>query len=310
MRGIFYSTIALLFIMPLVLLTFANLAFYQTSTEEKTTKIVGDRLAAYIKSIDDDLPRALNIMAKRAVTETIIYIETNGIPLNDSANVLKELITNGTIYGNKSSIDDFNVVSWAAILKQKGELYGFNTNVKVLDIKFYSINSYNIGVEINLSVNATHPASGMELYRVYNSVVPVQIEGFNDPLYTLKTNGLLKKNIKAPNITVSGVANFDIAVTEGFYMPSPEGPNFLERLEGKTRSSDKYNISNLVTGLESVVYLPVLQANGIPVKGNQTNIDYLYFDVASYSGYQVNQSAYSWLKIDPAHASTYNITTI
>lgn len=309
MKGIFYSIIAVLFVAPLVMLTLANLGFYQTGSETATTKIVGDRLAAYTKSVDSDIPRALDIMTKRSISAVIVYIETKGTPVNDSAALLGELITNGTIYGNLSSTD-FTVTSWASLLKQKGEVYGFSTDVRVLNIRFYSIDSYNIGAEITLSVNATNPAANMELYRVYNRSVPVSIEGFNDPLYTLKTNGVLKRTIRAPNFTVSGVANFDSAAANQLYMPSPEGSGFLDRLEGRLRGSGKYNISSNVTGLESVVYIPSLQANGVAIKHGQTTIDYLYFDTASYPGLQVNLSSYNWLKIGSAHASTYNITIV
>ncbi len=309
MKGIFYSIIAILFITPLVMITLANLNFYQTKSETITTNIVGNKLAAYSKSIDSDIPRAMDIMAKRSISAAIAYVETEGKPVNNSAASLSELITNGTLYGNVSSAD-FTVASWASLVKQKGELYGFETDVRVLNISFFSVDSYTVGVEITLSVNATNPAAAMELYRIYNRSVPVSIEGFNDPLYTLKTNGVLKRTIRAPNFTVSGVANFDIAVSRQLYMPSSEGPGFLDRLEGRLRASGTYNTTSSVTGLESVVYIPSMQANGVAIKQGQTTIDYLYFDTASYPGLQVNQSSYNWLKIDGVHASTYNITIV
>src|SRR3972149_11551786 len=299
-KGIFYSVIAMLFIAPLVLLVTSDL----NTKQDVKTKIIGDRLIAYSASIDEDLPRALAIMAKRALTEAIIYMDTNGTAFGDSAAVLKELMINGTLGGNASNAN-FTVSLWASILQQKGQLYGFNSDIKVLNLSFSSIDSYTVGVTINISVNATNPGASMELYRISRSTIPVSIEGLDDPIYTLKTNGILKRPVKRPNITVSGEPAFDAAVSNGFYMPSPEGAGFLDRMEGRLRPSGKYGASQ---GLESVVYIPFLQANGITIKPTQTNIDYLYFDPAAYPGSPVNQSSFSWLKIDAAHAGTYNIS--
>ena len=157
---------------------------------------------------------------------------------------------------------------------------------------------------MSVSVNASNPSADMQLYRIFKATVPVSIEGLDDPLYTLKTNGVLKRAIKKPNITISGAQNFDVAVGQGFYMSSNQGAGFLDRLEGRLTPSGKYDSG----GLESIVYTPSLQANGIIVKPGQTDIDYLYFDSAAYPGSPVNQSSYSWLRIDAQHAATYNIT--
>jgi len=106
------------------------------------------------------------------------------------------------------------------------------------------------------------------------------------------------------------LVNFDKAVEEGFYMPSSDGAGFLDRLEGRLQGSGKYNTTNETTGLESIVFIPTLQANGFIIRDNQTTVDYLYFDASSNPGYRVNQTQYNWLRMDIEHANTYNITTI
>lgn len=308
MKGIFYSTISVLLVLPLVMLAFVNTSFYQSESELETTKMAADKLASFTESVNNDLSRAVEIMAKRSITAAIVHVETTGQPLNDSGDALSELMENGTINGN-GSLTDFTVTSWSDILRQKGEGFGFNTSIVILNVSFFSINSYNVGVFIAVRVNVTNPAASMEFHKTYTATIPISIEGFNDPLYALNTNGILKRNIMAPTGPVSGSGNFDNAVENGFYMASQNGAGLLDRLEGRTHGSGKYNISTSMSGLESVVFLPSLQANGITIKPDETTIDYLYFDPASYSGSQVNQSVYSWLKIDSAHASIYNLTT-
>jgi len=307
MRGFFYSIIAFLLVTPLIMLTISELSSYETRSGSLTTKIIGDKLISYAKSIENDLPRSNSIMSKRALAQSIIYIETTGQPLNDSVSALRELMINGTIYGNGSSTD-FTVSSWAAQIEAKGRQYGFETYVNVVNISFSEADSYNISAKTAILVNVSYPAAKMYLYRVYNATTIINLMDFNDPLYTLKTNGVIKRSIKPAPSNISGASSLDTAIAEGYYMQSQNGPSFLDRLEGRVTASGRYNTS--ASGLESVVYLPVLQANGFSINESQSDVDYLYFSGSSYPGYAVNQSAYSWLKIDTTHAAEYNLTLV
>lgn len=297
MKGVFYSAIVLILLVPLVMLAATNINLYQHDSERIKTRVISGKLAAFTKSIESDMPHSIDIISKRSIGRAVVYVETNGA-LNDSALILRELMINGTLNGSGSS--NFTLTSWALLLRQKGELYGFDTEIRIINVSFSYNNSYNIGVEVGIEVNATK--ADMALYRIYKTTAFVSIEGFDDPLYTLKTNGILKRTVKSPNMTITG-QGFDDAVRYGFYMPSSEGPGFLDRLEGRLRNGKYGN-----TGLESVVYLPSLQANGLAIKEDQSNIDYLYFDPTIYPGTAMNQSFYSWLRIDSTHMAVYNIS--
>ncbi len=305
MKGIFYSLVAVLLVMPLLMLAASIVDVENSSMSSSASKAMGSKLLAFSKSVEDDLPRAVPIMAKRSIGDAIIYIDNTGNPLADSSQTLRELMTNGTIYGNVTTVD-FTMKSWADILADKGDQYGFNTNVDVISIGFYSPDSYVVNVEAVVAVNISIPSAEMNLYRVYNTTTSVSIVGFSDPLYTLKTNGIMKRTIAAPVTAVSGTNSFDNAVGSGLYMRSVQGPGFMDRLEGRTSGSGKYNRS--AAGLESVVYLPDLQANGITIDTTKTDMDYLYFDAPYHAGSAVIGSRYSWLKIDAEHAGTYNLS--
>jgi hypothetical protein len=309
MKGVFYSLAAVLFITPLIILAMANMAYINSEPGIKTSKIIGDKLASYSKSISNDMPRAIDIMAKRSIGSAVVYVETTGMPLTSSQDVLSELIENGTIYG-AGSPTNFTLSSWTSALRAKGMLYGFNTQISVMNIKFYSVDSYTIAVNVVIGLNSTYPAENMGLYRIYNTTIPIVIEGFDDPIYTFGTNGILKREIRLPGANVSGPAGFDLSITQGSYMPSLSGAGFLDRMEGRLVNSGKYNRTEGAAGLESVVYIPDLQANGIIIKPGQSDIDYMYFNSSSQQGSAVNQSSYSWLRIDNDHATTYNLTLV
>ncbi len=75
------------------------------------------------------------------------------------------------------------------------------------------------------------------------------------------------------------------------------GPDFIKRLEG--------NLSESVNGMETFV----IEEPGIPVKVNQSRIDYLYFSNNTYNGNRVRYFP-EWFRIDAANAAKYNLTDL
>ncbi len=301
MKGIFYSIITAVLIAPVVLATFVYLNSLETRSGTLQVKALGDRLASFSASMNDDLPRATIIIAKNAIQFSITQIDLTGQPLDDANQRLAILMKNGTFYGNTTP-QNFTYDSWVAQLKQKGELYGFATNVSLLDLNMTQLDSYTAGVNIRMLVNLTDKSGKMGLERTYIRTIEFSIEGFADPLYTLKTSGVLKRVITAPNETVHDVATLDRAVAGGSYMPS-DGPTFLDRLEGRLTRSLQYPAG---TGLETIVYLSDFQANGLAANSAASDVDYLYFSGAS--GCPVDGSGYGWLKLDDSHAAGYSVT--
>ncbi len=309
MKGIFYSTITVIFIVPVIFFAFVYLDAARTASEGTVTKVIGDKIASFSRSIESDLPRAMDIVAKRSIKANIDYIEKNGMPLDSAEGRISESMVNGTVFGATGS-NNFTITSWAAQLNAKGSDYGFTVNVTVLDINITPLDSYHIAIGTIISVNVTEPASGTILYRVYGTNIPVSIEGQIDPLYMLNTNGLLKRTIQAPNITVYGTSNLDTAVAQAYYMQSDQGPSFLDRLEGRLDISSAYSNAANIIGLESFVYVPELQANGLTVKPEQNSVDYLYFSSSNQPGQQVSGSAYNWLRLNSVQAATYGVTLV
>jgi hypothetical protein len=237
MKGIFYSIVAVLLVIPLLMLSASIVNVENAEMSTASTRALGSKLASFSGSVEDDLPRALPIMAKRSISDALVYTDTTGNPLADSAAALRELMINGTIYGNLTSVD-FTMKSWADILGDKGEEYGFETNVDVISIVFYSSDSYTVNVEAVVGVNVTIPSADIVLYRVYNTTTPISIIGFGDPLYTLKTNGIMKRTIAAPVTAVSGTGSFDNAVGSGLYMRSETGPDSWTGLRAGLRDRE------------------------------------------------------------------------
>ena len=134
------------------------------------------------------------------------------------------------------------------------------------------------------------------------------LEGLEDPLYMLSTNGFVKRTIQKANLTVYGSWAVDQTITSERYMATDDGPSFLDRMEGRTTNQEKYSgMSPEVIGLESFVNLQQISQVGIPVRENQSNIDHQYFNESTFTGCMVLNTSYPWFKLDSFHNATYGV---
>jgi len=157
-------------------------------------------------------------------------------------------------------------------------------------------NSYVYGTvtndigELDDKILITHNTSGMDLsdakgviFEVAN-VTPVTIAYvINSSALSLIQNGT--------NVLLDGnegkvwfIDNLIEDTENSYYHPSENGPSYLDRLEGRFFTHDKYESqSNYTIGLESFVdKIEISTFEGVPVYEEKTNIDYIYFDTSSY----------------------------
>ncbi len=310
-KGIFYSIITLLFLVPIIFYTIYYLDIAGSQMEYSKTKMTGDKLSAFVDSIDGDLPRSLEIIGRQSIAASIIYIDSNGVPLDDAGKRITEAMMNSTIYGAPTNLSRSTLAHWADATISKGARYGFSTNISIRSINVTAYDSFHVLVSAEIAVNSTDSSGAMRLDKTYHESIPVSIEGFDDPVHILGTNGMLTRTIKQANITVSGADAVDEAVSQKLYITSSDGPSFLDRLEGSLTTSDKYRSQTANTiGIETFVYIPEISSSGIPVKSTQSMVDHYYFDSAAHAGSAVNSSAHGWLRLDPAHAGFYGVALV
>ena len=102
-------------------------------------------------------------------------------------------------------------------------------------------------------------------------------------------------------VTGTDTTNFKRHIDGLYYANSSAGPSFLMRLEG--------NLSNSSTGIESIVRLPDLQVQGIPVY-ERSSVDYIYFGNATPTIYIINNTYESWLRLDDGHLDKYQASSL
>ncbi|MCW1296421.1 MAG: hypothetical protein OH319_01935 [Candidatus Parvarchaeota archaeon] len=100
------------------------------------------------------------------------------------------------------------------------------------------------------------------------------------------------------------IEKFEDTINTGCYHISLNGSNIFGRLEGKLNSTGNKS------GIESFVDVRKLISMDIPVKENQTLIDYLYFSNNSHPGCKVRGINETWFRIDPWNAERYGVGEI
>lgn len=103
------------------------------------------------------------------------------------------------------------------------------------------------------------------------------------------------------------VENLREHIAKSWYQSSTDGASFLDRLEGKLKVQTKYaQLAPYPIGLESFVDKEYLATLDLPIRLEQTNLDYLYFNETDIPGLRI-KGLQATVRIDPAHLSAYGV---
>ena len=289
----------------MVLFLILSLPMFLTQERSQKTPVLS-RIRAmnnFVKDIEKDLDRELKISGFRALLGMQEYVAGNGRFLNNSRDSLKSTLANGTIETESISImQDSSLEDWTEKVRAQAANINIDLNVTLNSLDVYHISPWLIEVMANVSFSVVDTANvaSWRFSQIY--IVDVSILGLEDPLYTVET---YNRVVHVINITpyegsyVSGTDTTNLMehTTEGFYANST-GPNFLMRFEG--------NLSNSSFGIESLVNVPYLESQGIPVK-QRSIVDYIYFSNESPAYHRINNTPV-WFYLDDEHLEKYQIS--
>ena len=195
MRGQFYSIIAIFVTIPIVF--FISLYVASQGGESGVYEtIVSDQIHQVERSVENDFGKAIVTSGKRAMIAGDDYVVMNGQPMNNAVSDMKELMENGTIYGNESMLMVNNTISnWIA--KIIAVPVNFDVNISYSSLQISGNNSFNLKASANINVAVADDLGIARVDRVnqyYETLVP--IEGAEDPVFSLKTNGVITRSIK------------------------------------------------------------------------------------------------------------------
>lgn len=198
MKGLFYSIMMALFIIPIV----ALIIFYsQTGVHNIDTNIRANELQYFSESMEKDLLRYLEINGKRALISAVSVIITNGVSLDNAQLRLNEIITNGTLYGKDDPlVNQKNLSWWEQNVSNIANNLGFNIQFKEVEMNITQNDSFNVLFRTRILVNISDENAKMGVLKNITVNATVSIEGIDDPLFPLKTYGRVFRSIKISNV--------------------------------------------------------------------------------------------------------------
>lgn len=312
MKGLVYSIIALMLITPIILLALLYLTTTSTQGNQVVISMRSNEVSYYLDSVSLDFPRALSTSVKQAMVAATSCEDNSGIALANARNSLVSIMMNCSVsQGYDCSFCTSQVLSfvyesslprWAQKVQILGQENGFNTSVNVTAVNITQQSPFYLTASANITLSLQDQSGLLNLTRNFTQSIQIPLQGFEDPSYSLYSQGFVKRNyVFTQDYSLSGVSS---AVWNKSYYPSSSGPNFLERMEGKLVGSSG-------NGLESFIYLPDFTGVGLQVNGNNSQLDYLFLNsTGTQPGKQVTSQGFpSWFELDPQTAAKYNLST-
>jgi len=301
-KGVFF-TIMTLAILSLFVVSYGVHSYVKDkSSIEKRI----DTMNTFVFSIEKDLPRKLYLSGFRIIFLIEKEIAETGNYITDFDYLFNESFFNGTLNGvdHASNGGIMYGVTYDGILdslNNKAEEINMNLNFENPVLNVSQEDPWNVKITLagDLLIRDKGDLAKWDRAIIINSYVP--ITNFEDPLYFIETSGLVSHKInKSEQDAPISIANLLEYVQDGKYINSIDGPSFIDRLEGKKTETIEG------TGIESLVYLPDLSAQGISVK-DKSVVDYIYFNDANNPSASLVATMPSWFKLDNDHVGIYGV---
>ncbi len=298
-KGVFFTIL----VMAMLSLFLISYGFYSDIKSRESINKRIETMNNFIFSIEKDMSRQTYVSGYRAILSIQNKITADGHFIANSQNAIREAIINGSIENeNISLMSGYRLSDINLILADLGNKENLLINYSIREVNISQEDPWN--VRIDLVVDSYIKDKGNLAFWNRTKVISskIDITGFEDPLYLINTNGKISnrinKTIYKPFVEGTNIDNLSIHSQYSYYIESSEAPSFLDRLEGK--------ISANPNGIESLVYLPELSLQGIPIQ-DKSCVDYIYFSNNNPVSFKI-QGMPSWFKIDEAHIGTYNVS--
>ncbi len=297
-KGMFFTIL----VISLLSLFIMSYSFYFVSQDREATNKRVKTMNNFVFSIEKDLPRQVYIsgfrmifLLERKITETGNYIA-------DLNNSVEELFFNGTINNESQELmNGAKLVDIKNSLNEKAQKINANVTISNSSIIVSQENPWEVKFVLKSNLFIADRSNLVMWNKTLIIIANIPIENFEDPLYIISTNGLVTNKINKTSYTnfTQGVdvTNLLAHVKSQNYIASALAPSFLDRLQGKLSANPN--------GIESLVYLPKLSAQGIAVN-DKSVVDYIYFSNNNPAVHNI-QGMQPWFKIDDAHLNVYQV---
>jgi hypothetical protein len=291
-KGIFFTFVAILLLSTLAL-SFSMFARYDLSRKALVVETRVNTMNSFMKDIDKDIERGVFISSHRSILSIVEHISSTGEFIQSAEATFKETFLNGTINGTSQSLmAETTFTEWAARMQSLGSDINLDLDFEVNDVVINHSDPWNVDVNLDVDLYAADIAGMAEWNVTKTLVIKVPIEGFEDPVYAVNTNGKVLNTINKTPYTdfVSGndTTNLQDHTENSYYLAWSTAPSFLMRLEGNLSSSEQ--------GIESLINLQELIDQGESAD-SRSAVDHIYWSNKSVTSYSID-SMPSWFMMD------------
>jgi len=196
MRGQFYSIIAILITLPVLLFTLQYLTYSQKITYGVSDRVISDQLHQLVASIEFDTKKAMEISGRRAIIAATDTVLNSGVPLTNAKANITALMLQGRINGT----DNFMMINntmpeWSYRITSNPVNFDVSLQYGNISVENYDGFSLRIGMDFNLTVTDRLKISKIEKLNSHKFVT-VSIAGIEDPIFPLNTQGFVRRIIR------------------------------------------------------------------------------------------------------------------
>jgi len=292
-KAMFFTIVALTFVAIAILAMNIDTKYrLKEKASEIETRV--NTMNKFVRDTERDLERAFYIASFRSILGMNQYISLNGTYIDDAGSAFRELAVNGTLYSTEINVTNTSHLRlWEQKVNERANSIGISINFTDFEIEIGHSDAWTISIELDTVLSLWDNTGMASWTRDMSASTTLPVEGFEDPLYTLESNGLyLQKIEKTPYTDFVDEATNDttdlIEHAEGnYYINSTIAPSFLMRFEG--------NLSNSSFGIESLVYAEEL----IPINlyEEKSIVDHIYWSDSDPEAFRIKNTN-AWFRLD------------
>lgn len=295
-RGIFFTTLAVV----LLILFLTSYTFHATAAERKTIRERIETMNNFLSSIETDLARSAYIAGFRTLVVCEQNIAETGMYITNLNATVAEAFHNGTFGGTPQDImAGATFADIAAAAAQKARSMNINLSLYAANLTLTQEEPWKVTATLRAQVLMEDVTAIARWNKTLIVSSNIDIQNFNDPLYTVETRGRITNKINKtryePFVAGVAVSNLSKHTLNSSYANTTDAPSFLDRIQGIT-APNPY-------GIESLVNAQKLASQGIAIQ-EKSVVDHVYFSSQNPAASTI-QGMPSWFKLDEAHVNRY-----
>jgi len=298
-KAMFFTLIAI----AILFLFLVSYTFYSVVQDRKSVQKRILTMNNFVYSLEQDMPRQLYTSGFRIIFLMENHILETGEYITGFDAAFNELFYNATLYEEtdeqiESLMEEATFSGIQENVNNKGGKINIDVSLTEPEIFVSQDDPWNIKLNLTAKLLIEDKADLALWNKTTNIVTYIPIQNFEDPLYIVGTNGSVTNHInQTPYDVPIPSDNLLNHVSNSYYIANTDAPSFLDRLQG--------NLEPDSNGIESLVHLPTLSAQGIPTK-DKSCVDYIYFSSNNPLASTIAGMP-SWFKLDEPHKTLYGV---